>query len=57
VKKQARELTSAASVNLGILSVVIGASVYTMKSACTTRKAAIAAAMKELECMLVNCHT
>jgi hypothetical protein len=48
------EHTSAGSVNLGILSVGIGGTVYTMKSACATWKAAAAATMKEVKCMVAT---
>lgn len=48
------ELTSAGSVKLGIWSVGIGGTVYTMKSASATRKPAAAATMKEVKCILAT---
>lgn len=48
------KLTSAGSVNRGICAVGIGGTVYTMKSACVTRKTAVAARMKEVGCIVAR---
>jgi hypothetical protein len=53
VGKNGRRLTSAGLLNLGMVSVGIGGTVYTMKSACATRTAAATAMMKDVRCMML----
>jgi hypothetical protein len=50
-------MSSAASVNLGMLSVGTGGTVYAMKSACATRGSAAATTIIEMDCFFFfECH-